>query len=39
MRRLRVTGRMKLDLEDLFLRWNITSLTSLDLSRNNMTKI
>jgi len=40
LRVLRVTGRTNLEREeDLFLRWNITSLTSLDLSRNNITKI
>jgi len=37
---LRVNGRTNLELEeDLFLRWNITSLTTLDLSHNNITKI
>jgi len=40
LRVLEVTGSTRLELEDdLFLRWNITSLTSLDLSRNNITKI
>ena len=40
LRRLRVTGITRLELEeDLFLRWNITALTSLDLPRNNITKI
>jgi hypothetical protein len=37
--RLRVTGRIRLEVEeDLFLRRNITSLTYLDLSQNNITK-
>jgi hypothetical protein len=37
---LRVNGRTNLELEeDLFLRWNITSLTTLDLSQNSITKI
>jgi Leucine-rich repeat (LRR) protein len=37
---LHVIGRTRLDLEDdLFLRWKITSLTYLYLSRNNITKI
>jgi hypothetical protein len=40
LRDLRVNGRTNLELEeDLFLRWNITSLTTLDLSQNNITKI
>ena len=40
LRVLRVTGRTNLEREeDLFLLWNITSLTSLDLSRNNIRKI
>ena len=40
LRRLLVTGGTNLDLEeDLFLRWNITSLTSLDLARNYISKI
>ena len=40
LRDLRVDGTTNLELEeDLFLRWNITSLTSLDLSHNNITKI
>jgi hypothetical protein len=40
LRRLRVTGRTNLEREeDLFLRWNITSLTSLDLSQNNIRMI
>jgi hypothetical protein len=39
-KRLGVTGITRLDLEeDLFLRWNITSLTFLHLSQNNITKI
>jgi insulin-like growth factor-binding protein complex acid labile subunit len=39
-RNLKVTGSTRLELEeDLFLRWNITSLTTLDLSYNNITKI
>jgi len=39
-RMLRVTGITRLDLEeDLFLRWNITSLTQLNLSQNYITKI
>ena len=39
-RSLRVNGRTILDLEeDIFLRWNITSLTHIDLSQNNITKI
>ena len=38
--RLRVTVSTRLDLEeDLFLRWSITSITFLDLSQNNITKI
>ena len=37
---LRVTGSTRLEVEeDLFLRWNITSLKILDLSLNNITKI
>ena len=37
---LTVTGSTRLEMEeDLFLRWNITWLTKLDLSRNNITKI
>ena len=37
---LRYTGSTRLDLEeDHFLRWNITSLTYLDLSQNNITKM
>jgi hypothetical protein len=37
---LLVNGTTNLELEeDRFLRWNITSLTSLDLSQNNITKI
>jgi len=40
LRRIRVTGNTRLDLEeDHFLRWNITSLTFLDLSQNNITEI
>ena len=40
LRDLRVTGNTNLELEeDLFLRWNIKSLTILDLSQNNITKI
>jgi Leucine-rich repeat (LRR) protein len=40
VRKLKVTGSARLELEeDLFLRWNITSLTYLDLSYNNITKI
>jgi len=40
LRGLRVTGSSRLDLEeDLFLTWNITKLTLLDLSQNNITKI
>jgi Leucine-rich repeat (LRR) protein len=40
LRRLWVRGRTRLELEeDLFLRRNITALTSLDLSQNNITKI
>jgi hypothetical protein len=40
LRQLRVTGTTNLELEeDRFLRWNITSLTYLDLSQNNITKI
>ena len=38
--RLRVTASIRLELEeDLFQRWNITSLTFLDLSESNITKI
>jgi hypothetical protein len=37
---LLVTGTTNLELEDdRFLRWNITSLTYLDMSQNNITKI
>jgi len=37
---LEVTGSTRLELEkDQFLRWNITSLISLDMPRNNITKI
>jgi Leucine-rich repeat (LRR) protein len=40
LRSIGVTGSTRLDLEvDLFLRWNITSLTVLNLSRNHITKI
>jgi Leucine-rich repeat (LRR) protein len=40
LRRKRVAGSTALEKEDdLFLRWNITSLTNLDLSRNNIRKI
>jgi hypothetical protein len=40
VQRLRVTGSTRLELEDdLFLRWNITSLKYVDLSHNNITKI
>ena len=40
LRGLRVTGNTRLELkEDFFLRWKITSLTSLDLPQNNITKI
>jgi len=40
LRELRVTGNTNLELdEDVFLRWNITSLTLLDLSQNNTTNI
>ena len=38
--RLRVTGCSRLEMEeDLFLRWNITSLTTLEVAQNNITKI
>ncbi len=37
---LKVTGSSRLELEeDLFQRWNITSLITLDLSQSNITKI
>jgi hypothetical protein len=40
LKELRVYGNTNLELEeDRFLRWDITSLTYLDLSRNNITKI
>ena len=40
LRRLRVTGNTRLELEeDFFLRWNISSLKYLDLSENNITNI
>jgi Leucine-rich repeat (LRR) protein len=40
LRDLRVTGRTNLEMEeDIFLRWNITSLTVLELIQNNITKI
>ena len=40
LRVLRVSGRSRLELEeDLFQRWNITSLITLDLSQNNITKV
>jgi Leucine-rich repeat (LRR) protein len=40
LRALRVYGTTNLELEeDRFLRWNITSLTYLDLSQNNIMKI
>ena len=40
LKELRVTGSSRLELEeDLFQRWSITSLTYLDLSQNNITKI
>ena len=40
LREVRVTGNARLELEeDLYLRWNITSLITLDLSQNNITKI
>ena len=39
LRLLRVTWRTNLEGEDLFLRWNITSLIYLNLSQNNITKI
>jgi len=40
LRDLGVTGSTNLELkEDLFMRWNITSLIFLDLSQNNVTKI
>jgi hypothetical protein len=40
LRRLGVTRRTRLELEeDLFLRWNITSLTFLELSQNYVWKI
>jgi len=40
LRTLRVTGSTRLELqEDLFQRLNITSLTFLDLSQNNITKM
>ena len=40
LRVLRVTGSTRLELEeDLFQRWNITSLTVLHMSQNNATKI
>jgi hypothetical protein len=40
LRELRVHGTTNLEPEeDRFLRWNITSLTYLDLSQNNITKI
>ena len=39
-RKLRVTGSTRLEMEeDLFLRWNITSLIFLYLSQNNIAKI
>ena len=40
LRDLRVNGSTNLELaEDLFLRWNITSLKTLHLSQNSITKI
>jgi Leucine-rich repeat (LRR) protein len=40
LKRLRVTGKTNLELEeDLFLRWDITSLINLNLSRNSIRKI
>ena len=40
LRILRVTGRTRLEVEeDLFLRWNITSLTKIYLPYNQITKI
>jgi len=40
VRVLLVSGNTRMELEeDLFLRWNITSLTTLQLSGNNIRKI
>ena len=40
LRVLRITGSTRLELDkDIFLRWNVISLTSLDVSKKNITKI
>jgi Leucine-rich repeat (LRR) protein len=40
LRKVRIVGNTRLEVEeDLFQRWNITSLTSLHVTRNNVTNI